>query len=237
MKCALFIFVMPMCLLWCAAAGAQAESATETVNEPSSVSSAAALLDYDFTSDLDNQVLVDVRGASDKVDALIGIKAMAAVSRHPKDETILGVKRLATGQLWALFLTKARISIYITKFNKLPECALDLFDDLQGGNAYTTFTALYPTERLVRYGAGVNLATNRFYQDFTDPAWRPGGIYIELLDPLGDGNFQHGDEVVHFGTQTEPSSAKNGYYIKVFSAAENYVLFDDYVLLDSDCND
>ena len=188
-----------------------------------------SLLDYDFTEDVGGQLLIDWRHASERVDSIIGIKALAAVSKHPKDEDILGIKMVGDLYSWTLDNTVDLITMYIVKNGEVPASGAHLFGELDSPDYFESFSSLYPTQRMMKYGPGVNLATNRFYQTFSDPEWHPGGIYVKILEPLGDSVFQlPNGEKIHFGTAAAPENVDGAFYYCVFSGAEGHVLFEDY---------
>jgi len=189
----------------------------------------SSLLNYDFSSDSAGQILIDRRGASQQVDAIIGVKALTARSQHRKDEDILGVKMVGDLFSWTLNDTLALIARYIAVNGEVPKSGVDLFVALNTPGSYDAFTTLMPTQRMVKYGPAINMATNMFYQTFSNPEWHPGGIYVEILEPLGESVFLHGSEKVHFGSAANPENTDGALYVKVFSAAEEQVLFEDYV--------
>ena len=187
------------------------------------------LLAYDFTNDIDSQVLIDMRRASPRTDRLIGIKALGAVSRHPKDERILGMKLVGNDNWWVLDQTLMKVVTYVARNESLPASAVDLFPELADEEGIAKFNAMYPTQRMVTYGPGVNFATSKFFTDFGDPTWRPGGLYFDILKKNDNCRYVYdGNEMVFGGIENEdvPDGAL---YFKVFSAAEGEVLFEDFV--------
>lgn len=194
----------------------------------------AILSDYDFGPDIASQVLVNRPGASEDVDSKIGLLAKTANTHHPKDPIILGIKLVGhmDNHWWTSEMIHTRIVPYIMEHGSLPEDAIDLFPELTTPEGYAAFVAAYPTQRIVQYGVGINMATERFYRSFSDPAWRPGGIYLEMLSPVGSGQtsqFNFGDRVITFGTEDEPEYVGCAYHVTYFSAAEGEVLYEDYI--------
>jgi len=219
----------------CSTASAQSDGTQPKAKEGASANNPISLLEYDFTGDINDQVLVDRRGASKQSDALIGIKAIAAKSKHPKDEIILGRKLLAGNNWWTITSTTALIAKYIAENGDVPQSGADLFSELQKEAAYGEFIGMIPTHRMIKFGPAINMATNRFYQTFSNAEWHAGGIYVEILAPLGGGSFRQGTETIHFGSENDPESPDIACYYKVFSGAEGEVLFDDFLTIESAC--
>ncbi|GEM_PF-2464691 len=189
------------------------------------------LVAHDFSADIEQQVYIDLAGASPEVDALIGIKAASAVPQWPGDDKVLGLKHIVGGHCWTTQSTLLLISKYFAIHNELPRTGLDLFPELVTREGYDEFRAMTPTERIVRYHAGINPYTARFYESFTDPAWRPGGLFIDCLrvddngDILGAGGLP-----VSFVEDNEdtPAEVDGAFHYEVYSAKEGVTLFDDY---------
>lgn len=192
---------------------------------------APRLMGYDFAAELDQQVYLDMPGASPEVDAAIGIKAASAVPQWPGDDKVLGLKHIIGGQRWTTQSTLLLISKYFAMHGELPDTGLDLFPELLTLDGYESFLAMTPTERIVRYHAGINPYAARFFESFTAPAWRPGGLFIDYLrvddngDILGKGGLP-----VNFVEDNEdtPAEVDSAFYYEVYSAKEGVTLFDDY---------
>jgi hypothetical protein len=237
----MYLLTISLMLVSCSSA-ASAIPDTEIANGDQKELSAvyhALLSDYDFSSDIDSQLLVNRPGASEDVDRKIGLLASTASTHHPEDAIILGIKLVGhmDNYWWTGEMIHMKIVPYVMEHGSLPDNAIDLFPELITPEGYASFMEAYPTQRIIGYGVGINMATERFYQSFADPTWRPGGIYLEMLEPVGSGQanqFRYGDRVVTFGTEDEPECAGCAYHVTYFSAAEGEVLYKDFITFDID---
>jgi len=228
---ALFTF-LSLSSIGCANAGEHSKTSVSSIGSADeSAQRHDTLLAYDFSQDIETQVFVDFRGASDELDALIGIKALTAETYHPEDELILGVKHVGSEYSWTINETIAHIAGYVAVHKAAPEDALDLQDELVSSSGYNHFFDMYFTQRMTSYGPLVNLATNKFYKDFDSAEWRPGGVYVELLAMDDSGAYMHDGELIHLGDDEESLPNEIACYYKVFSAKEGCVLFEDYFVV------
>jgi len=221
-------FMSNICKAQCPSVAANGTLFTDPIQDTLSAKNTSEVLAYDFSSAWESQVLIDYRGASQRTDNLIGVKALAAETYHPDDEELMGIKIIGSDIWWITDTLLTKIASHLTVDNALPANAAELFPELGTPEGFAEFNALYPTQQLAQYGMAVNFATKRFYNDFTDPDWRHGGIYIQMLPRNSSGQFVHDDQLIRFGEPGNEESVDGACYFKVFSAAEGEVLYDDY---------
>lgn len=219
------IVLISMMLMAVAVGCAYADDTDELQAENKNV---LELTSFDFSADWENQVMIDYPGSSERNDRIIGIKAAHCKTYHPDDDDLLGIKMVGDDVLWTTDILLSRIATHLARNGSLPDNAIELFPELNSPEGIAKFNSMYPTQRIAKYGFAVNYATRRFYSDLKDPTWRAGGIYIDVLDQNNEGRFLHDGAAIIFGEPGNPEPVDGACYYKVFSAAEDQVLYEDF---------
>jgi hypothetical protein len=173
----------------------------------------AALLEYDFSAEL-NAAVIDHDEFS--------------YPRAKKDDPIEKQRQLNS----LLINDKSRgiddtvwsVIQWYRAHGDLPRDAVDLFDELQTEEGYAAFMAMSSQQRFDTYVSGVNRVTGRFHSTFYD-SWNPGGI--TMVPDLG---FKY-PRVLRAGSRTltflPPVGVDEQFKYKVFGTTPHEVLWEN----------